>query len=274
MAVDILEGEIDPTNVLLVVPALFISIAMAFFGFQTNNLGLLAAGLVLFLLPATGLILTQLRILNSPLPFYYTALGYIVGNAVFLLPGVLANINLSLLSSPSTSYLSAALGQTSGSVTSIMNGFLAPRGENVALFSLSVILLVITRKITDIKFLQAFVAVVPTSIAFALLHGVRTPAFFLLAGGFMGVWILLMLGDDLGISNAEKYGLGGLGLTIGLHQSNNISASGGLIQYYSSILGAQPPIIYIGYLVVLIDVFLLGYVVYKTADLLAEGDLF
>lgn len=273
MANGIIDGDLDPTNVMLIVPALFVSIAMAFFGFQSNNLGLLAAGLVLFLLPATGLILTRLDLINSGKPFYYTALAYIIGNAVFLLPGFLGNFSFSILSAPSASYLSAALGETSTEVTAIMNNFLAPRGENVALLGLSVVLLLTAREITDNLSIQAFVAIVPTAITFAVLHGVRTVGFLLLAASFMAIWIALYIGDELGFGDVSELAIAGFSLTVGLHQGNNISSTGGLSNYYSTLLSAQEPIIYISYLIIFIDAFLLGYVIYKTVDLLGSGEL-
>lgn len=265
--------DLDPTNVLLAVPPLFVALALAFFGFQNNNLGLLVAGLTLFLLPATGLILTSLNILNSETPFYFTALGYVAGTLIFLLPGLIGNFSFSVFSAPSASYLSAALGSTSTEVTSIMNNYLAPRGENMAILALSLLLLLTTREVTDSKILQAGVALVPTSLAFALLHGVRSPFFLLIAGLFMTVWILLYIGDEFGIDLPTELGLGGFGLTVGLHQGNNIAASGGLVNYYSTILAAGEPIIFISYLIVLIDLFLFGFVVVKTFEVVSEQGL-
>jgi len=249
---------------------LFIALAMAFFGFQQNNLGLLVAGLVLFLLPAVGLILTDLKLFNSEAPFYFTALGYIVGYSVFILPGLLGNLEFSLSATPSASYLSTALGQTSPEITSIMNNYLAPRGENMAILGLAALLLVTMREVTDNIFVQGFVTFVPASLAFALLHGVRNPFFLVLAAAFMAIWITLYLGDELGIDVPTNLGIATFAATVGLHQSNNVNASGGLIEYYSTILGASPPILYLSYLIVLIDVILFGYVVIKTVEIVSE----
>lgn len=264
-------GEYDLTNILLGVPALFVAIAMAFFGFQSNNLGLLVAGLVLFLLPAVGMILTRGNLLKSPFVLYYSAVGYLAGNLVMLGPGLVSNLNLSVMSTPSTSYLSTALGETSVQVTAIMNNFLAPRGENMAILGLSVLLLIGIKRVTDNNILAGIGAILPSAIAFALLHGARTTGFFLLAGGFMTLWILLYLGDQLGIDLASEISLGAFALTVGLHQGNNISSSGGLIEYYSTLLTAPEPVIYISYLIIGIDLFLVSYVVYKTFRIVASG---
>lgn len=269
---DIIGGDLDPTNVLLTVPALFVALAMAFFGFQQNNLGLLVAGLTLFLLPVTGLVLTRLELLNSTTPFYWTAAGYVVGTLIFVLPDLVTNINLSFSATPSQSYLAAALGETSVAVTSIMNNYLAPRGENMAILGLAVLLLLTARSVTDNKALISLITLAPTSLAFALLHGVRSPFFLLLAGGFMTVWIILYLGDDLGIDAPTEVGLASFGATVGLHQGNNISASGGLLEYYSTLLTASEPVIFISYLIILIDIVLFGYVAVKTVEILvSEG---
>lgn len=263
-------SDLNPTNVLLTVPTLFIALALAFFGFQEGNLGLLVAGLTLFLLPASGLILTKLNLLNSDTPFYITALGYVVGSLVFILPGLVSDFSFSIFSAPSASYLSAALGETSAEVTTIMNNYLAPRGENMAILGLSILLLLTARQVTENKIIQTGVALIPTSIAFALLHGVRSPFFLLLAGLFMAVWVLLYIGDKIGLDLGQELALGSFGATVGLHQSNNVAASGGLLSYYSTILGAQPPIIYLSYLIILIDLVLFSYVVVKTAGIASE----
>lgn len=263
-------SDLNPTNVLLTVPTLFISLALAFFGFQEGNLGLLVAGLTLFLLPATGLILTRLNLLNSDTPFYFTALGYVVGTLIFVGPGVFGDLSFSVFSAPSTSYLSAALGETSTEVTSIMNNYLAPRGENMAILGLSVLLLLTTRSVTENKFLQAGVALIPTSIAFALLHGVRSPVFLLIAMLFMAVWVLLYIGDKIGFDLGQELALGSFGATVGLHQGNNIAASGGLLNYYNTILTASEPIIYLSYLIILIDMVLFSYVIVKSAMLIRD----
>jgi hypothetical protein len=269
---DVIGGDLDPTNVLLTVPALFVALAMAFFGFQQNNLGLLVAGLTLFLLPVTGLVLTRLELLNSTTPFYWTAAGYVIGTLIFVLPDLITNINLSFSATPSQSYLAAALGETSVAVTSIMNNYLAPRGENMAILGLAVLLLLTARTVTDNTVLISIVTLGPTSLAFALLHGVRSPFFLLLAGGFMTVWIVLYLGDDLGIDAPTELGLATFGATVGLHQGNNISASGGLLEYYSTLLTASEPVIFISYLIILLDVVLFGYVAVKTVEILVtEG---
>lgn len=268
---DSIGGEYDLTNILLGIPALFVAIAMAFFGFQSNNLGLLVAGLVLFLLPATGLILTKGNLLKSPFTLYYSAVGYLLGYAVFLVPGFVQK-NFSVMSTPSSSYLSTALGETSVQVTSIMNNFLAPRGENMAILGLSVLLMVGVKRATDSNILAGMFAILPSSIAFALLHGARTIGFLLLAGGFMAIWIILYIGDEFGLEIASDLGVGMFALTVGLHQSNNVSASGGVVEYYSTILSAPEPVIYISYLIVAIDVFLVGYVGYKTLSFIADGE--
>jgi len=270
---DVLGTDLNPTNVLLTVPALFVALALAFFGFQENNLGLLVAGLTLFLLPVTGLVLTKLNLLNSETAFYYTALGYVGGTTIFVLPDLFGNLSLSLSTTPSQSYLAAALGETSAPVTSIMNNYLAPRGENMAILGAAVISLLTAKRVTDNKFIISAAALGPASIAFALLHGVRSPFFLLLAGSFMAVWIILYIGDDLGINAPTELGLASFGLTVGLHQGNNIAASGGLIEYYSTILTASSPIIYLSYMIILIDVILFGYVAVKTVEIISEEGL-
>lgn len=267
---DITGTDLNPTNVLLTVPALFVALALAFFGFQNNNLGLLVAGLTLFLLPVTGLVLTKLNLLNSETAFYYTTLGYVGGTLVFVLPDLIANTSFSLSATPSQSYLAAALGETSEPVTAIMNNYLAPRGENMSILAASILGLLTARQVTDNRFLISAAALVPSSLAFALLHGVRSPLFLLIAGSFMAVWIILYIGDDLGIDAPTELGLAGFGITVGLHQGNNISASGGLIDYYSTLLTATEPVIFLSYLIIVIDSILFSYVVIKTAEILYE----
>jgi hypothetical protein len=260
---EITGDRLNLTNVLLTVPALFVSLALAFFGFQANNLGLLVAGLVLFLLPATGLLLTKNALFNSETSFYYTALG----TGVFVVPGLLGSLEISLSATPSQSYLAAALGQTSAEVTAIMNNFLAPRGENMAILGASVLALLSMKQVTDNRYVQAGVTFVPASIAFALLHGVRSPAFLLLAGGFMTAWIAIYLADDFGFDIGDQLALTTFALTVGLHQGNNTAASGGLLNYYSTILSASTPILYLSYLIILIDVVLVGYVAVKSGQI-------
>lgn len=268
---DITGTDLDPTNVLLTVPALFVALALAFFGFQSDNLGLLVAGLTLFLLPASGLIISDNNLFNSENFFYYSALAYIAGNLVFLLPSILGELSVSLSATPSQSYLAAALGQTSEPVTAIMNNYLAPRGENMSILGAGILLLITAREVTENKVAQAGIALVPTSIAFALLHGVRSPFFLLIAGMFMTAWGIIYLGDDLGIEFLDEISIAGFALTVGLHQGNNISASGGLFEYYSVILSASPPVYYLSLLIVAIDLVLVGYVVYKTGFILRES---
>jgi len=273
---DITGDNFNPANVLLTVPALFIALALAFFGFQSDNLGLLVAGLVLFLLPASGLILPLLsgnNILNSDRSFYLSALAYVVGFGVFVLPGAFSQLSFSLSATPSASYLAAALGQTSAPVTSMMNNFLAPAGENMAILGLAIVLLHTARQVTDSRLIQGGIVVLPISTIFALLHGVRSPVFFLFSGGFMAAWAFLYIGDDLGIEALESFGLASFALTVGLHRGNNVAASGGLINYYETILGANTPILYLSILIILIDVLLVGYVLLKTLDLFRASKL-
>jgi len=267
---EVIGDELDPTNFVLTVPTLLVALAMAFFGFQQNNLGLLVAGLTLFLLPVTGLVLTRLNLLNSKTPFYYTALGYVLGTLIFIGPDLLGNLSFSLSATPSQSYLAAALGETSAPVTSIMNNYLAPRGENMAILAASLLSLLTARSVTDNRFVIGFAAIVPASLAFALLHGVRSPFFLILAGSFMAVWILIYLGDEIGIDTPSELGIASFGLTVGLHQGNNIAASGGIIEYYNTILTASTPVLYISYLIILLDLILFGYVVVKTLEIVSE----
>lgn len=267
---DITGDRLNPTNVLLTAPALFVSLALAFFGFQANNLGLLVAGLVLFLLPVTGLVETRNGLFNSETTTYYTALAYVLGTLVFVAPGLLGRLDISLSATPSQSYLAAALGQTSAEVTAIMNNFLAPRGENMAILGASVLSLLSAKQVTDNKYIQVFVTFVPASVAFALLHGVRSPPFLLLAGGFMSVWAAIYFADDFGWDFGDEIPVTTFALTVGLHQGNNISASGGLLNYYTTILSASTPILYLSYLIILIDVILFSYVVLKTGSLAYE----
>lgn len=271
MALEDLTGtQINAINVLLAVPALFVALALAFFGFQNNNLGLLVAGLTLFLLPVSGLIISDRTLLLSEYSLYVAGLGYVIGTGIFLLPELLTNLSISLSATPSQSYLAAALGETSAPVTAIMNNYLAPRGENMAILGLSLLLLFTTRELTDNRFIQTAVALGPASLAFALLHGVRSPLFLLLAGTFMSAWIIIYIGDDLGITAPETLGLAGFATTVGLHQGNNISASGGLLSYYSTLLQAGTPVIYLSYLIIVLDLIIFGYVAAKTVEIVSS----
>jgi hypothetical protein len=185
---------------------------------------------------------------------------------------ILADIKLSVFRLPSKMYASAALRGEPASVRDIVNGWLAPGGENIALLGFGAVITVVIYQKTGSKLLSIVPAATIGGIFFSYLHGLSGLGFKLIAFSIMFVSGLYLFGSDLGVYlPLKRYLLITFGFFYGIHRGINISNAGGLVEWYTTVLSAPRPILYVSQAIVVLDAamyLLAGYYVVKK---LAQG---
>jgi hypothetical protein len=149
------------------------------------------------------------------------------------------------------------LSQTPPHIQKLVNLTLAPGAENYLLIGMMAGIYK-TLRYEGLPRLPALaIAIVAGSGTFAFMHGTRTLGFYLLAFAVMTVFAILVFAEELDLFSISWLPVT-LGLTIGMHKALNTQQSGGLLDYWNTLLAAPAPADKIGYLVIGVDVLTLG----------------
>lgn len=253
--IDEADSQVDFFNSIYVVGLTFIiSLSFILYGFQTNNLGLLVTGIPFAFLTIIGVVVTEGRLLTSPASIFTASLAFWIPKLLFNLSTLLADLQFTLLATPSDSYLNTALSSASTPVRYMANGILAPGGESIGLLGFGALLTIIFLRYLKNPVLAVAAASAPIAAIFAVLHGVRSPSFTAAAFIFMFVSAFVLYGSDLSIGfPGSAVILVTFGAMVGLHQGINIQSMGGLLHFYNTILSAAKPIWYMSVLFMVLE---------------------
>jgi len=254
---------------------MFSSIMFAVYGTQNGNIELVVLGLIFALMGLLGVLFVGLgpgSYFRSTSTVGQSSLSVWIGILFFNISNLVANIRLNAFAPPTQGYAFSALSSQQPSVKAIVNGVWAPGGENLALLGSASALVLILYQKTENIYLSVIAGTAPFAVLFAFLHGVSTPSFLFIAGSMMFVWGVYLFGTDLGawLPFAEYLPIT-FGLFYGIHRGINISSFGGLINWYTTILQAPEPLIYVSYLVIITDGLMALFALLELADYVRAG---
>jgi hypothetical protein len=246
---------------------IFSSIMFAVYGTKSGNIELVVLGVIFALMGIAGVLFVELgagSFFRSSSTLAQASFSVWAGMLLFNLPDLLADIQLNAFAPPTEGYAFSALSSQQPSVKAIINGVWAAGGENLALLGGSSVFVMYIYQKTENIWLSVVLGVTPFAILFAFLHGVASAAFWVFAATMMFAWGVYLFGTDLGASLPyAEYIPVTFGLFYGMHRGINIS-NFGLVNWYTTILQAPEPLIYVSYLVILLDLimayFALAYV--------------
>jgi len=142
---------------------------------------------------------------------------------------------------PAFSYLASVL-QDAGQTTILkVNNVYAPWIETWLIFSLGIALLYLSSEVIFKQrsdWFHILVAGTPLSLIFAVLHGARSPGFFVFASVFMFLSLALFYFEESSPGDRIQVVSITSGLLASIHATVNISNSGGLVNFLSSLLAA------------------------------------
>lgn len=240
-----LEGEGTPD--LFLVSSIFLLIVLiadlGFTGFRNDNLGLIVTAFLFVITLISYLSLSE-RIILSEGHIFDGALGFTLGVLALNLGNIIGGLELSILSSATTSYLSGILGSGSQFVIPIVNIIFAPLGETFLIFGLTAGIYQLVKQ-TDLVDAPAWkltliIGFIP-SIVFGSLHGARSIQFLLFAFSINILWTAIIVYSDYG-KIPSKLVPGTLGLVAGLHVGFNSSSFGGIFKFFSLMIEALPSV--------------------------------
>lgn len=221
------------------------------------NLAIVLLALIFGLMGLAGLVVVELgagSFMKNSTTTAEASFSVWFGMLFFTLPTFVGNIRLNAFAQPTESYALSALSGQKPPVEAIVNGVWAPAAENQALLGFGGVLVLLVYQKTENIYLSVFGGMSPFGLIFAIMHGVVTPSFFVFAAVVMFVMGVYLFGTDLGAwLPFSEYLPISYGLFYGVHRGINISSSGGLINWYSTILQAPEPLIYVSYLVIIMD---------------------
>ena len=233
----------------------------AVYGTQNGNIELVVLGLLFAFMGVVGVLFVELgagSFFKSSSTLSQASFSVWFGMILFNLPTLIANIRLNAFAPPTEGYAFSALSSQQPSVKGIVNGVWAPGGENLALLGSASALVMILYQKTENIYLSVIGGTTPFAVLFAFIHGEATPSFWIFAASVMFVMGVYLFGTDLGAwLPLGEYLPITFGLFYGVHRGINISTFGGLVNWYTTILQAPEPLIYVSYLVVIMDVLML-----------------
>lgn len=266
------SSELDFVNIFAIFGVLiFSSLMFAVYGTKTANIELVVLAVIFALMGIAGVLFVEFgagSFFRSSSTVSEASFSVWLGMLMFNISNLVANIRLNAFAPPTQGYAFSALSSQQPSVKGIVNGVWAPGGENLALLGAGAVFAMIVYQKTESIILSAVLGILPFAVLFAFLHGVATVGFWIFAAAVMFVMGLYLFGTDLGAELPfAQYVPVTFGLFYGVHRGINISQFGGLINWYTTILQAPAPLIYVSYLVILLDglmaVFAVLYVVDK-----------
>ncbi|WP_226005971.1 hypothetical protein [Natrinema salinisoli] len=248
--------EETPFNLFMVailLVAAFATAALTFFGIQEQNMNFIAIGLSFGFFLLLGVAFTRGEVLTGPGTFSQVSAAYWLGHLPFLVSMPIGG-SLSLFSAPTDAHLSM-VQQAPIYIQHKVNLWMAPIIETVTLLGFVAVLFIAIRRGTRLETSGALsVAITLIGTGFALLHGARTPAFFLFAFASFTVWTVIVFGHDLGWWETSLIPAG-TALAVAMHKGNNHADQQiGVLESWQVILSAPEPIVYISAGIVLFEV--------------------
>lgn len=230
-----LEGEGVPDLFLVTAISLlvFLIADLGFTGFRTGDLGLIVTSFLFTITIIAALALSERTILSDG-HILDGVLGFTIGVLVLNIGSIFGNLNLSVLSTATETYLSGILAQGQSIVIPIVNIVFAPIGETLLIllgFTAAIWQIVKRTGLKDAPAWQLVIILgtIP-SIIFGGLHGAVNLQFFLLAFGFNMFWTAILVYSDLG-RISTRWIPGSIGLVAGLHVGFNSSNFGGILKF-------------------------------------------
>ncbi|WP_207587120.1 hypothetical protein [Halomontanus rarus] len=211
---------------------MFVTGWVALFGFQNNQLELFATGLVFLPLAYIADRMSEGRIFRSPMSFYAGAVALRLPLLVAWGIGFGSRFQLSTFSSATGSYLSL-LANAPEAIKSLINFFIAAVLENFLAFAIALITFdILHHRLGWGRVPAAVVAVLPSAAIFAWLHNSGNPVFVWTAFIVMVVMLGVVFLEDATDIDLFPFAPVGILLTIGIHQTLNVSNnSGGYLGY-------------------------------------------
>ncbi|MCY4730571.1 hypothetical protein KY092_08365 [Natronomonas gomsonensis] len=265
------NSELDFVNIFGILGVLiFSSIMFAVYGTQSGNIDLVVLGVIFALMGVAGVLFVEFgagSFFTSSSTIAEASFSMWVGMLAFNIQTLVAGIRLNAFAPPTQGYAFSALSSQQPSVKGIVNGVWAPGGENLALLGSAAALVMIIYQKTENIFLSIVAGTTPFAVLFASLHGETTPSFWVFAASVMFVMGVYLFGTDLGAElPLAQYIPVTFGLFYGVHRGINISNFGGLGNWYTTILQAPEPLIYVSYLVIILDAVMALFAVLYVAD--------
>jgi hypothetical protein len=265
------ESELDFVNIFGILGVLiFSSIMFAVYGTQSGNIELVVLGVIFALMGIGGVLFVEFgagSFFKSSSTIAEASFSVWLGMMMFNVSNIVANIRLNAFAPPTEGYAFSALSSQQPSVKAIVNGVWAPGGENLALLGAGSVFAMIVYQKTGSIIVSAVLGILPFAVLFAFLHGVATVGFWVFAATVMFVMGLYLFGTDLGAELPfAQYIPITFGLFYGIHRGINISQFGGLINWYTTILQAPAPLIYVSYLVIILDAVMAVFAVLYVVD--------
>ncbi|MFB1064828.1 hypothetical protein [Natrinema sp. H-ect4] len=265
------NSELDFVNIFGILGVLiFSSLMFAVYGTQNGNIDLVVLGVIFALMGIVGVLFVELgagSFFRSSSTTAEASFAVWIGMIAPNISNLVANVRLNAFAPPTEGYAFSALSSQQPSVKGIVNGVWAPGGENLALLGASASLVMILYQKTESILLSVILGVSPFAVLFASLHGVATAGFWVFAASVMFVMGLYLFGTDLGAElPLARYVPITFGLFYGVHRGINISQFGGLVNWYTTILQAPEPLIYVSYLVIILDAIMAVFALLYVAD--------
>lgn len=275
------EDDLDFFNSFGFALTILIMGLLAVYGYQPPfDHALLVSALVFIPLILSAESLTQGNILQSSATPTEGAKAYLLPQLFAVFATDLSKIQLSFYSAPVSEggYLASILAQTEPAVQAIFNNNIAPFAENFAIIAFTFLFFKFLieaefrEKLPEFMpetFTLSVVASAPGALVFAFLHGQTSTGFFFKAFIVMLILLTMLFAEELTEQDLLPFGVT-VGLTIGVHRAINLAEFGGYIKYLNILMTAQAPIIYIGYLVIIFDLVMVGIVAWDYGNKIAE----
>jgi hypothetical protein len=206
---------------------------LGFTGFRNDSLGLIVTAFLFLVTPLSYVALTE-RTLLSDGNVLDGFLGALIGILFFNVFDIVNALDLSFLSTATSSYLSAILGAGQQDfVIPVINIIFAPVGETLLIFGITA---GIWRVLEQTKYSDAdwwkILILLGTgpSLVFGVLHGARNLSFLLFAFSFNMVWTALLVLSDRNILSSKWIPFN-IGLVAGLHIGHNSANFGGITKF-------------------------------------------
>jgi hypothetical protein len=240
-----------------------------------NQFDVFVLGAAFFLLTLFGWLMIYIvggSLTKSEASWPQSAFATVLPLVVLNFGTLVSNVQLSVFRLPSRMYASAAMNGEPASVRDIVNLILAPGGENIALLGLGTVISIVVYEKTENAPLATIAGSVPAGVFFAYIHGLTSLGFKAVAFSIMFISALYLYGADLGVYlPLKRYIPITFGLFYGVHRGINTSNAGGLIEFYTTILSAPEPLLYVGQGIVILDSIMYLLAGYYVAVKLFQG---
>ncbi|WP_049937241.1 hypothetical protein [Haloplanus natans] len=240
-----------------------------------NQFDVIILGVAFFLLTLFGWLMIYIiggSLTKSEASWPQSAFATVLPMVVLNFGTLVSNIQLSAFRLPSRMYASAAMTGEPASVRDIVNLILAPGGENIALLGLGSVISVVVYEKTGNAPLAMVAGAFPAGVFFSYIHGLTSLGFKAVAFSIMFVSALYLYGADLGVYlPLKRYIPITFGFFYGVHRSINTSNAGGLVEFYTTILSAPEPLLYVGQAIVILDSIMYLLAGYYVAVKLFQG---